>query len=158
LLFAAASVVAGRDGTPDMLAPMRAVSVVFSTVGLFVLGLASPLAAALIAFHTLVVTYTSEAYLESIPFAASAAAVILLQRSAAPLDGWCWASAPEVGVAAAGKWLICLVVVPDLVYVLVVDSWPRWRGVSDTAGARVRWRGVLPYFVLAAAMTVVLVV
>ena len=64
LLFAAGSVIAGRDGTPEMLAPMRAVSVVFGTLGLFVVGLASPLAAALLAFHTLAVAYTSEADLE----------------------------------------------------------------------------------------------
>jgi hypothetical protein len=152
LLFAGASLLAGSAGTPEMLGAMRDVSVFFSTVGLLVLGLASPLAAAMLAFQTLAIEYTSEAYLEAIPFAASAAAVLLLRRSTAPRDRWFWASAALLGIAAASKSLIYLVVVPTLVYILVADGWPHWH----TAGFR--WRGLLPYFMLAGAVTGVLLV
>jgi hypothetical protein len=82
----------------------RMVSVVFGTLAVFVLAGFDPLAGALLAIQTLVVKYTSQAYLEALPLFMCLLAVVFLKRSEKRMDRWFLLSGVAVGVAGAGKY------------------------------------------------------
>lgn len=82
----------------------RLISAAFGVLAVLLLALVDPLAGALLAAHTLFTKYTSQAYLEALPFCAALAAALALTRSRAPRDRWFWLSAAALGVTAAGKF------------------------------------------------------
>lgn len=82
----------------------RIVSVVFGALAVLLLALIDPLAGGLLAVQTLVVKYTSQAYLEALPLFAMILSVYALLRSKRALDGWFWLSAAALGLTAAGKY------------------------------------------------------
>ncbi|MCC7361366.1 MAG: hypothetical protein IT317_17905 [Anaerolineales bacterium] len=124
----------------------RALSGLFGVLTTLVVGLAGgPLAALFFATHTLVVKYTSQAYLEALPLLASTVAVLALvpaprrARVAPPrLGRWLLLSAVALGVTAASKFSYAPVLVVIL-YLAVFEQ--RWS-----------WRVLLPYLVIAAGV------
>jgi len=71
----------------------RLVSVVFGTLAVALVALVDPLAGGLLAVQTLVVKYTSQAYLEALPLAMALLALFALRRSQKERDAWFWLSA-----------------------------------------------------------------
>ena len=116
----------------------RAISALFGTLAVLLLTLVSPIAGGLLAAQTLVVKYTSQAYLEALPHLTSLTAVLALRRSTRSLDRWFWLSALALGLTAAGKYSYF----PILLVVLYLAIWEK----------RVRWRSLLPYLVTAAVI------
>ncbi len=105
----------------------RVVSVVFGTLAVLVLALIDPLAGAFLALDSMVIKYTSEVYLESIPLFASLLAIYSLRRAVIVegRNGWFWISAVAIGAAGAGKYLYLLAGIP----LLMIFFWrrkPRW--------------------------------
>jgi hypothetical protein len=103
----------------------RLISAVFGTLAVLLVALINPLAGGMLAVHTLVVKYTSQAYLEALPHFASIAAVYFFLRfskSRKPVESegfgfrpasppgmftrspWFWLSAFFLGMTAAGKY------------------------------------------------------
>ncbi len=114
----------------------RVVSVVFGTLAVLVLALIDPLAGLFLAMDSMVIKYTSEVYLESIPLFASLLAVFALRRAlrSAGKNGWFWLSAVAIGAAGAGKYLYLLAGIP----LLVMFFWqrkPRWVDLLLYLGA-----------------------
>ncbi|HNS51761.1 MAG TPA: two-component regulator propeller domain-containing protein [Anaerolineae bacterium] len=111
----------------------RVLSALFGVLAVLVLGLVDPAAAGMMAVHTLAIKYSSQAYLEALPFLASLVSVLALVRvRAADQDGrrapggWFWLSAIALGVTAAGKYTY-LPVVLVLLYVAVFEKRTRWH-------------------------------
>jgi predicted membrane-bound dolichyl-phosphate-mannose-protein mannosyltransferase len=82
----------------------RMVSVIFGTLAVLVLALFDPLAGGFLAVQTLVVKYSSQAYLEALPLLMSLLAILLLKRSSIKRDKWFLLSAIAVGISGAGKY------------------------------------------------------
>ncbi len=82
----------------------RLVSVVFGTLAVLVIALVDPLAGGLLAVQTLVVKYTSQAYMEALPLLMGLLAIILLRRGSAKRDRWFFFSAIALGIMGAGKY------------------------------------------------------
>jgi len=99
----------------------RAISAVFGSLAVLLLGLINPLAGGLMAINTLTIKYTSQAYLEALPALSSLAAVGALVKSKKPYDKWYWLSAIALGVTAAGKFSYA----PILVVILYLAIWPK---------------------------------
>jgi hypothetical protein len=77
----------------------------------------NPLSGGLLAVHTLVVKYTSQVYLESLPHLLSILAVLTFVRASKILpDKWFWISALCLGAATAGKFTYIPVIVIVLGY------------------------------------------
>ena len=81
----------------------RGISAVFGVMTLALVSLVNPLAAGILAVHTMEVKYTSEIYLEAVAQFASFAAVYSFSRSA-KLDKWFWLSIFLIGLTAASKY------------------------------------------------------
>lgn len=114
LSYALAVLVQGEEATWDnSLFLSRSISVVFGILAVWVAALVSPLAGALLAVQTMVVKYTSQAYLEAWPLCFSLVAVLSLRRSQVARDRWFWISALALGLVAAGKYsyfpIICVI-------------------------------------------------
>ncbi len=105
LLYAAGILVQG-PGTQweQALSSSRVISAVIGAVAAGLVALVDPLAGVFVALQTLLVKYTSQAYLEALPLMASIGAVIVLRFSKHSLDRWFWLSAVALGAAAAGKY------------------------------------------------------
>ncbi|MBL7183688.1 MAG: transcriptional regulator [Anaerolineae bacterium] len=114
----------------------RVISAVFGTLAVLLLALVDPLAGGLLAVHTLVVKYTSQAYLEALPHFASLAAVLAFHRSTSSRDRWFWLSALALGLTAAGKYSYF----PILFVILYLARWEK----------DVHWRDMLLYLIVAA--------
>jgi len=105
LLYAGGILAQGPGTTWEAgLTSSRIISVVFGTLAVALVAGIDPLAGFLLAIQTLVVKYTSQAYLEALPLFAMIAAIIALRRSKHSRDGWLWLSAGALGLTAAGKY------------------------------------------------------
>ena len=105
LLYAAGILVQGRGTTwEEALSGSRVISAVLGALASGLVALIDPLAGLLVAVQTLMVKYTSQAYLEALPLFASIGAVLALRQSARPRDKWFWLSATALGVTAASKY------------------------------------------------------
>ncbi|MDE3088462.1 MAG: hypothetical protein KGJ80_03625 [Chloroflexota bacterium] len=105
LLYALPVLVLGKDANwANVLYASRAISAVFGTLAALLLALVDPFAGGMFAVDTLVVKYTSQAYLEALPLFASIGAVLALKRSSTPRDRWFWLSAFALGATFAGKF------------------------------------------------------
>jgi len=115
-----------RAGWSDALLLSRMISVVFGTLGVWLIALINPLAGGLMAVQTMLVKYTSEAYLEAVPLFASLAAVVALYFSKAARDRLFWLSAVALGLTAAGKYSYFPILVV-IFYLFVVEKKYPWR-------------------------------
>jgi len=113
----------------------RIISVLFGTLAVLALALVDPLAGALVAVQTLIVKYTSQAYLEALPLFASLLAVSSLVLSNKQRDRWYWISAAALGLTAAGKFSYF----PILVVLLYLFIWEK----------RYPWRDLILYLAVA---------
>lgn len=105
LLYGATILGLGSDTSwEEALFAARLVSVTFGVLAVLLLALVDPLAGGLFAVQTVVVKYTGQAYLESVPLFFSLAAVFSLWRSRRAGDFWVWLSALSLGLVAAGKF------------------------------------------------------
>jgi len=115
-----------RAGWSDALLLSRMISVVFGTLGVWLIALINPLAGGLMAVQTMVVKYTSEAYLEALPLFASLAAVVALYFSKGAHDRLFWCSAVALGLTAAGKYSYFPIVVV-IFFLFVIEKKYPWR-------------------------------
>ena len=115
-----------RAGWSDALLLSRMISVVFGTLGVWLIALINPLAGGLMAVQTMLVKYTSEAYLEALPLFASLAAVVTLFFSKARRDWFFWLSSVCLGLVAAGKYSYFPIVFVILYLFLGERKYP-WR-------------------------------
>ena len=133
LLYGGAALFLGdRDTWIGSLYAARLISAAFGVLTVLLLALVDPLAGGLLAAHTLATKYTSQAYLEALPFCAALAAVLALIRSRAPRDRWFWLSAAALGVTAAGKFTYFPVAFP--IIFLLVQQKRRWTDFLLYAG------------------------
>jgi hypothetical protein len=99
----------------------RIVSALFGILAVFLLGiLVDPLAACLLAVHTLAIKYTSQVYLEAVPHALTIASILLLvkvKRWKSKPGKWFWLSSGALGIAAASKYSYIPVVLFVLSYI-----------------------------------------
>lgn len=102
----------------------RAVSAVFGVLAvLFVCLGVDPLAAGLLAVHTLAVKYTSQAYLEAVPHAMMVASVLAFLRvEKCKTNRWFWLSAIALGVTAASKYSYLPVLLTVLGYLAIFEK------------------------------------
>lgn len=105
-LFYAFGILAQGPGIQweQALASSRSISAVLGALASGLVALVDPLAGILVAVQTLLVKYTSQAYLEALPFLASIGAVLALRNSKTNWDRWFWISAAALGGTAAGKY------------------------------------------------------
>ncbi len=148
LLYAGVVMALGDDATFERaLVATRALSAVFGTLTVLVVGLAGGApAAVLLALHTLAVKYNSQAYLEALPLLTSTVAVLAFVRVRAREAGrgpnpgqWFWLSAVALGFTAAGKFTYPPAVI---VVVLYLATWEK----------NIQWRTMVPYCLLAVAV------
>ena len=134
LLYGLVLLISGQDTTWAVgLYATRALSALFGALAVLVLALFNPLAAGLLAVHTMAVKYTGQTYLEALPHLASLGAVLALvrsrpageQRSRGLPGGWFWLSALALGVTAAAKFTY-LPVVFVILYLAIFDKRHRW--------------------------------
>jgi hypothetical protein len=105
LLYAIGILIQGSGTTWEAgLSSSRLISVIFGTLAVALIAGIDPLAGFFFAVQTLVVKYTSQAYLEALPLFASIAAILTLRKSRHSLDKWFWLSAVALGLTAAGKY------------------------------------------------------
>jgi ligand-binding sensor domain-containing protein len=135
----------------DALIASRLISAIFGVLGVLLMALLNPWAGGLFALHTLVVKYTSQAYLEAIPLFFTIAAVATLyyknrfikpdyenpnsgQRTNLAKSGsnpkgiWLWLSAMSLGLALAGKYSY-FPIAAVIIYLLLVEMNIHLRGV-----------------------------
>jgi 4-amino-4-deoxy-L-arabinose transferase-like glycosyltransferase len=125
LLYAGAALALGKAAAwTNVFFASRAVSALFGALAvLFVCLAVDPLAAGLLAVHTLAVKYTSQAYLEAVPHAMTIAAVLAFLRVEKGRPGrWLWLSAAALGVAAASKYSYLPVILVVLGYLAVFEK------------------------------------
>jgi ligand-binding sensor domain-containing protein len=102
----------------------RLVSVGLGTLAVLVFALFDPLAGFMLAVQTLVVKYTSQAYLEALPLLMGLLAIILLRRSSGKWDKWFLLSALALGIMGAGKYSYFPIVFVVL-YILIWEKHTR---------------------------------
>ena len=100
----------------------RLLSAVFGSLAVLAVALIDPLAGGLLAVQTLVVKYTSQAYLEALPLFAALTAILALRRSIRARDGWFWLSAAALGLTAAGKYSYF-----PILFVVLYTFWEKLR-------------------------------
>ncbi|HTX91018.1 MAG TPA: two-component regulator propeller domain-containing protein [Anaerolineales bacterium] len=125
LLYAGAVLLLGKAATwTNAFYLSRAISAVFGILAVAFVGIAiDPLAAGMLAVHTLAVKYTSQVYLEAVPSAMSIAAVLAFLR--VKRDGstrWLWLSAVALGIATASKYSYTPVVLIVLAYLALFEK------------------------------------
>jgi sugar lactone lactonase YvrE len=126
ILYGVGILALGEDASWSMgIFASRLISVIFGTLAVLIVALLNPLAGGLLAVHTLVVKYTSQAYLEALPHFASLAAIFFFLQFSRPRkqeeqkasklipasppgmfprSAWFWLSAFFLGMTAAGKY------------------------------------------------------
>ncbi len=130
LLYAAGILVQG-PGTQweQALSSSRVISAVLGAVAAGLVALVDPLAGLFVALQTLLVKYSSQAYLEALPLMASIGAVLSLRYSKARCDRWFWISSVALGATAAGKYSYFPIIVV-LVYIFIWEK--RYSLLSGT--------------------------
>ncbi len=135
LLYALPVLVLGEKAAWDpVLFAARGISVLFGVAAVWVVALFNPLAGALLAVQTLVVKYTSQAYLEALPLFGSLVAVLALAHSQRAGDHRFWLSAFALGLVAAGKYSYF----PILFVLIYLCFWEKrfpWRWALGYLGA-----------------------
>ena len=122
LIYGLTFLVLGRGAVWDQaLFLSRLVSVFFGTLAVLVMALIDPLAGGLLAVQTLVVKYTSQAYLEALPLFAGLLAILLLKRSTFKWDKWFIFSAIALGITGASKYSYF----PILFVILYIMIWEK---------------------------------
>jgi hypothetical protein len=106
----------------------RGISVFFGVLAVLFLCLIDPLAGFLLAMDSMVIKYTSEAYLEALPLFAMMLAVYLMKKvvEGKTTRKWLWVAAMAVGMAVAGKYLYGVVIIP-LVGLAIERRYLRWK-------------------------------
>ncbi|MEW6094539.1 MAG: two-component regulator propeller domain-containing protein [Chloroflexota bacterium] len=125
LLYSGAVLVLGKAASwTNAFFASRAVSAVFGVLAVLFLALAvDPLAAGMLAIHTLAVKYTSQVYLEAVPHAMTIGAVLaLLKSKGGKADRWFWMSAAALGIAAASKYSYIPVILVVLGYLAICEK------------------------------------
>ena len=107
----------------------RRVSVLFGTLTVLVLSLLNPLGGLLLAINTLSVKYTSQFYLEALPFFASLLSVyaylhyfgLAKEKSAKTRNKLLWIglSAIGLGITAASKYIYCIVGIAIVIHFVI---------------------------------------
>jgi hypothetical protein len=121
LLYAVATTLRGAGPAADSaLRAARLVSLLFGVLQVGLLALLNPVAGLLLAIHTMVIKYTSQAYLEALPAFASLLAIAAYEQSARKptLNRWLVLSAIALGVTAASKYtylVVALAILPLLI-------------------------------------------
>lgn len=105
-LLYAVGILAQGPGTQweQALSSSRIISAVLGALAAGLVALVDPLAGVFVAVQTLLVKYSSQAYMEALPLMASIGTVLALRRSQHNLDKWFWLSAIAMGMTAAGKY------------------------------------------------------
>ncbi|NNJ12025.1 transcriptional regulator [Chloroflexales bacterium ZM16-3] len=136
LLYAGGALALGdAANSTSVIYSSRAISALAGVLAVAALAwYAGPLAAGLLAVHTLAVKYTSQAYLEAVPLAWSIIAVGAAARACGPRAApasrrQLWLSAFALGLTAAGK-LDYLIVAPAIVAIMLTGRRPTWRGLT----------------------------
>ncbi len=128
LLYGFVILVMGQGANWDQaLILSRLVSVILGSLAVFVLAMVDPLAGGLLAVQTLVVKYTSQAYLEALPLFFSLLAVVLLRRSTTARSKWFILSAVALGITAAGKYSYF----PILFVILFIMIWEKHERITN---------------------------
>jgi sugar lactone lactonase YvrE len=136
LLYAGSVLVLGKaDSWTNAFYLSRAVSAVFGVLAVAFVAIAvDPLAGTMLAVHTLAVKYTSQVYLEAVPFAMTIAAVLAFLRIDRSRPGrWLWLSAFVLGMAAASKYSYIPVTVLVLAYLALFEKKLRWYWLAAYA-------------------------
>jgi hypothetical protein len=115
----------------------RLVSVIFGSLAVLVVALMDPLAGGFMAVQTLLVKYTSQAYLEALPLFTGLLAIFLLQRSSSNRNRGLILSAVALGITGAGKYSYF----PFFFVIFYLLIWERHEKISK----------ILFYFILAGA-------
>jgi hypothetical protein len=127
LIYGLTFLVLGRGAVWDQaLFLSRLVSVFFGTLAVLVLSLFDPLAGGFMAVQTLVVKYTSQAYLEALPLLMGLLAILLLRRSSSR-DKWFVFSAMALGITGASKYSYF----PILFVILYIMIWEKHIRLGD---------------------------
>ena len=122
LLYASGILVQGSGiQWQQALASSRIISAVLGALAVGLVAMVDPLAGFLLASQTLVVKYSSQAYLEALPLLASVGAVLALRQSKHSRDKWFWLSAFALGATAAGKYSYF----PIIVVLLYIFLWEK---------------------------------
>ncbi len=127
LVYALGALTLGEGaGLEEVRLASRAIAALAGTAAVALMGLFfGPLAAAMLAVHTLAVKYTAQAYLEAVPLLCAVLAVGAARAaSAAPMGSrasrrLCCVSAVALGLAAAGKLTYGLLTAPAIVALLI---------------------------------------
>jgi sugar lactone lactonase YvrE len=125
LLYATAVLSLGDAATwTNAFFASRSISALFGILAvLFVAIAVDPLAAGLLAVHTLAVKYTSQVYLEAVPHAMTIGSVLaLLKMKNEKPDRWFFLSAIALGIAAASKYSYLPVVLIVLGYIAIFEK------------------------------------
>lgn len=121
LIYAGGALLLGESANQTtVLLAARLISVLFGTLAVALLAFsAGPLAAGLLAVHTLTIKYTAQAYLEALPLALAVAAISAWQRAGQPATHhrrrWLWIGAIAWGLATAAKMSYAIVALPAMV-------------------------------------------
>lgn len=121
LIYAGGALLLGESANQTtVLLAARLISALLGTLAVALLGFsAGPLAAGLLAVHTLTIKYTAQAYLEALPLALTVAAIGAWQRACRPdatrRRGWLWLGALAWGLASAAKLNYAIIAAPAMV-------------------------------------------
>jgi sugar lactone lactonase YvrE len=128
LLYGVVILVMGQGANWDQaLLFSRLMSVMFGSLSVLLIALVDPLAGGLMAVQTLVVKYTSQAYLEALPFFFALVAVVLLRRSTSARSKSFILSAIALGITAAGKYSYF----PILFVILFILIWEQHERINN---------------------------
>ncbi|MEJ5345431.1 MAG: transcriptional regulator [Chloroflexus sp.] len=125
LMYAGGALLLGEAANQTtVLYVARLMSTLLGTVAVALLAFtAGPLAAGLLAIHTLTVKYTAQAYLEALPLALSIAAVgaweYASRREPARQRIWWWLGAVAWGLATAAKMNYAIIAAPAMIVLLI---------------------------------------
>jgi hypothetical protein len=126
LLYSIPALISGESETsPVVFYGGRAVSVVFSTILLVIISIMNPIAGLFMSLDTLVIKYTSQAYLEALPLLTSLISVLAFTRVKEWRGRWFWISAVCLGLTAAGKYSY-FPVVGVLLYMAIWEKKLKW--------------------------------
>ena len=107
----------------------RSFSAFFGVLAVAFLAIAlDPLAAGMLALHTLAVKYSSQVYLEAVPMALSLGAILCFLRvKRDQMNRWLWLSATALGIASASKYSYTPVAVVVVAYLVLFEKKITWR-------------------------------
>lgn len=125
LLYTSVILALGRGATwINSYFASRIISAIFGILAVLFIGLAvDPMAAGMLAIHTLAVKYTSQVYLEAVPHALTIACVLAFNRAGNKVPGrWFWLSAVAFGISAASKYSYLPVILVVLAFIAVFEK------------------------------------